>query len=72
LDLFVVGTVKMETLDKIIADYQAEVGKEINYSVMTAEEFRHRKRSNDQFVMTFLTKARSMLIGDEEKFTSML
>jgi len=39
---------------------------------MTAEEFRHRKRSNDQFVMTFLSKGRSMLIGDEEKLTSML
>ena len=72
IDLFIVGAVKMEVLEKIISEFQSEAGKEINYSVMTTEEFRHRKRSNDQFVMTFLTKARSMLIGDEEKLTSML
>ena len=72
IDLFLVGTIKMETLEKIISEFQNEAQKEINYSVMTVEEFRHRKRSNDQFVMTFLSKGRSMLIGDEEKLTSML
>lgn len=72
IDLFLVGTIKMELLEKLVGEFQVEAQREINYSVMTTEEFRHRKRSNDQFVMTFLTKGRSMLIGDEEKLTSML
>lgn len=72
IDLFLVGSIKMEVLEKIVNDHQTHTGREINYSVMTSEEFRHRKRSNDLFVVGFLTKARAMLIGDEEKFTSMV
>ncbi len=72
VDLFLVGMLKMDKLEKVINEYQTKFGREVNYSTMTSEEFRHRKRSNDQFVVTFLTKGRSMLIGDEEKFVSML
>ncbi len=72
VDLFIVGNIKLDSLEKIISNFQTETSREVNYSTMSAEEFRHRKRSNDQFVMSFLTKGRSMLVGDEEKFTSML
>jgi DNA-binding transcriptional ArsR family regulator len=72
VDLFIVGNIKMEALEKIIANFQGQSSREVNYSTMSAEEFRHRKRSNDQFVVSFMTKGRSMLIGDEEKFTSMV
>ncbi|OGC70214.1 hypothetical protein A2415_00900 [candidate division WWE3 bacterium RIFOXYC1_FULL_39_7] len=72
VDLFLVGNIKMEVLEGIIRDFQQTTGREINYSVMTEDEFRHRKRSNDQFVMRFLTQSRAMLVGDEEKFYSMV
>ncbi|RJR28283.1 hypothetical protein C4561_00275 [candidate division WWE3 bacterium] len=72
VDLFLVGNIKMDLLEQIIRDFQHEEGREINYSVMTEEEFRHRKRSNDQFVNRFLTQSRAMLVGDEEKFYSMV
>jgi DNA-binding transcriptional ArsR family regulator len=72
VDLFLVGNIKLDVLEKYISAFQTQTGREVNYSTMTAEEFRHRKRSNDQFVMSFLSKGRSMLIGDEEKFSSML
>lgn len=72
VDLFLVGNCKLDQLEKIITVYQGQSGQEVNYSTMTAEEFRHRKRSNDQFVMNFLVKGRSMLIGDEEKFISVV
>lgn len=72
VDLFIVGTIKMDALEKLITNFQSQTGREVNYSTMSAEEFRHRKRSNDQFVVSFMTKGRSMLIGDEEKFTSMV
>jgi DNA-binding transcriptional ArsR family regulator len=70
VDLFLVGTIKTDVLEKMLAEHQQETSREINYSVMSEEEFRHRKRSNDQFVIGFLTKGRAMLVGDEEKFTS--
>jgi hypothetical protein len=72
VDLFIVGNVKMEVLEGLLKIHQDKVGREINYSVMTDDEFRHRKRSNDQFVVRFLTQSHTMLIGDEEKFHSMI
>lgn len=70
VDLFVVGRPDMSLLKVIVERAQAERSGEINYSVMTPEEFNHRKRSNDQFINRVLSQGRTMLIGDEEKFAS--
>lgn len=70
VDLFIVGQVNFEILERIIKDAQKKRTKEINYSVMGVEEFNFRKRKNDQFVMRVLAEARTMLIGDEEEFCS--
>jgi DNA-binding transcriptional ArsR family regulator len=70
VDLFIVGRLDMSLLKVIVEKAQAERGCEINYSVMTPEEFNHRKRSNDQFINRLLSQGRAMLIGDEEKFSS--
>jgi len=70
VDLFVVGRPEMGLLKEIIERAQSARGKEINYSVMTLEEFNHRKRTNDQFINRVLSQGRAMLIGDEEKFAS--
>lgn len=73
VDLFIVGSVRMDALERLMHHYQSEnPGKEINYSVMDEGEFKHRRRSNDQFVMRFLTQGTSMLVGDEQKFYSTL
>jgi len=72
VDLFVVGEVRIDTLEKVIKEYQQDANVEINYSVMTEEEFRHRKRANDHFVSKILTQSRTMLVGDEEKFSSVI
>jgi DNA-binding transcriptional ArsR family regulator len=70
VDLFIVGHPDMSLLKVIVETAQADRGREINYSVMTLEEFNHRKRSNDQFINRLLSQGRAMLIGDEEKFSS--
>ena len=72
VDLFVVGEPAKDVLDKIIKTEENRTGKEINYTVMPAEEFRFRKRSNDQFVNKILSQSRVMLFGDEEKFCSVI
>lgn len=72
VDLFIVGDVKIDNLEKIVKEYQQTTTKEINYSSMTEDEFRHRKRANDHFVTKILTQSRTMLIGDEEKFSAVL
>jgi predicted nucleotidyltransferase len=71
IDLFLVGSLNLEVLEKIIAEEEKNLEKEIHYSVMGEDEFLFRKRKNDQFVMRILTQSRTSLIGDEEEFCSL-
>ena len=48
------------------------MNREINYSIMSEEDFTFRKRKNDHFVSKILTQSRTMLIGDEEEFSSVI
>lgn len=72
VDLFLVGGVELKVLDDIVKRYQDKLGREINYSVMSEEDFEFRKRKNDQFVMKILSQSRTMLIGDEEEFSAIM
>jgi len=68
VDLFVVGDPDATFLAQLIKEQEQKNNKEINYTVMPAEEFKHRKRKNDNFIIKVLSQSRTMLIGDEEKF----
>ena len=68
VDLFVVGDIDLEVIKRIISMAEREMGLEINYSVMTEEDFTFRKRKNDHFISKVLTQSRTMLVGDEEEF----
>lgn len=68
VDLFIVGNVNLDILNFIIKEEEGKMEREINYSVMSMEEFLNRKRTNDQFMYRILTQSRTMLIGDDEKF----
>lgn len=70
VDLFLVGEVNLSVLQEIVARYQSRLQQEINYSVMSVEDFEFRKRKNDQFIMKILARSRTMLIGDEEEFAA--
>ena len=67
VDLLVVGTVVLPELSQIVKLEETKRGSELNYTVMTEEEFLFRKRRRDPFVLSILTGSRTMLIGDEEE-----
>jgi len=71
VDLFVVGRVDMDVLQQVVRIAERRLGNEINYTVLSEQEFLHRKRRNDQFVTRFLMQSRTMLIGDEEEFCAL-
>ncbi len=71
VDLFIVGSVNLEVLEKIVKAEQIRVGRDFNYSVMGEEEFIFRKRRNDQFIAKVLSQSRTMLIGDEEELCAL-
>ena len=66
VDLLVVGEVILPQLAAIVKTAEADVGREINYSVMSADELTFRKRRRDPFLMDLLQQSRIMLVGDEE------
>lgn len=67
VDLLVVGTLVLPELAQIVKQEETRRGRELNYTVMTDEEFIFRKRRRDPFVITVLTGSRVMIIGDEEE-----
>lgn len=70
VDLLVVGTVVLPELSSIVRAEEMKKGEEINYTVMTEEEFSFRKKRQDPFIMSIITSSRLMLIGDEETLIS--
>ena len=72
VDLFIVGEIKVDVLEKLVKEFESKSAREVNFSVMDPEQFNYRKRTNDQFILKVLSQARTMLIGDEEKFGSVM
>lgn len=72
VDLFIVGDANLDSLKRVVAGSEREMGREVNYSVMTEEDFTFRKRKNDHFVSKILTQSRTMLLGDEEEFCAVI
>jgi len=70
VDLLVVGNVVLPELSQIIKAEEARRGREINYTVMTEEEFAFRKTRRDPFVLSVIGGSRVMVVGDEEELVS--
>ena len=66
VDLLVVGTIVIPELALLIRNEEKRLSTEINYTVMTEDEFDFRKKKNDPFIAAILAGSRVMLIGDEE------
>lgn len=67
IDLLLVGEIVMPQLQTIVTAAEKKAKHEINYSVMSQEEFKFRKSRRDPFIIEVLTGSRIMLIGDEEE-----
>lgn len=66
VDLLIVGEINLPVLSGIIKEEEKNLGREINYSVMTKEEFDFRKKRRDPFLLGILADSRIMLVGEEE------
>ncbi|OGG29248.1 hypothetical protein A3A63_00230 [Candidatus Gottesmanbacteria bacterium RIFCSPLOWO2_01_FULL_46_9] len=67
VDLLVVGNVVLPELSQIIKAEEVRREREINYTVMTEEEFEFRKSRRDPFVLSVVSGSRVMIVGDEEE-----
>lgn len=67
VDILFVGDIVMPDLIALIKTEEEKRGREINYTVMTEEEFDFRKKRRDPFLIGILGKSKIMIIGDEEE-----
>jgi len=66
VDILIVGDIVLPELASLVRMEESKRGKEINYTVMTREEFEFRKKRRDPFLQSILFGGRVMIIGDEE------
>ena len=70
VDFLIVGNVVLPELSLLIREEEKRLTTEINYTVMTEEEFDFRKKKRDPFILSILSSSRVMLLGDEEAMLS--
>ena len=70
VDFLIVGTIVLPELSLLIRQEEARLSTEINYTLMTEDEFEFRKKRRDPFIEGILSGSRILLIGDEESLLS--
>ena len=70
VDVLVVGDIILPELASLIRIEESKRGKEINYTVMSREEYDFRKKRRDPFLLGILSGSRVMIVGDEEDLVS--
>lgn len=67
VDIFVVGDINKARLAKVVSDLEREMGRELNYSALTPEEYQYRLSLNDRFVTGVLEARKIVIIDGQEK-----
>ena len=67
LDLLVVGDINLPKLSEIVKEVSALSKREINYTVLSEEEFEYLKNRRDAFLLSFLMSPNIFLAGDITK-----
>lgn len=65
-DVLVVGTLKPEALQESVAAFEAEIGREINYTYMPRDEFYYRREVSDRFLDSLLVVDRVVLVNNTD------
>jgi len=70
VDILVVGDIVLPELATLIRYEESKRSMEINYTVMTKDEFEFRKKRRDPFLQGILSEGRVMIMGDEISLVS--
>lgn len=63
IDLFILGNINEIELHYSISEIEKEIGREINYVMMTKNEFNKRLKSNEPFIKRILKEEKIVLKG---------
>ena len=68
VDLFVIGEIDEDELHTVVSEAQKEIGREINYSLMSKAEFRRRLKNGDSFVKRVMDERKLVLKGNPDVY----
>jgi hypothetical protein len=63
-DMLIVGDVNRARVAKLVSEIEQELGREVNYTIMTPEDFDYRKTLNDRFLTGVLSAKKIQLIEE--------
>ena len=66
VDLMLIGSIHMDLVAKIIKEAEEQLGREIRYTVLSAEDFEFRKKKRDSFTLNIITRRNILLLGDAD------
>lgn len=67
IDVLVIGTPRNEALAEAVRKLERQLGREINYTVLTRKEFESRRARKDAFLENVWHNKRLSLLGPNEK-----
>jgi predicted nucleotidyltransferase len=65
IDLFVMGKIKSRELHKIVKELQTTTGREINYILISKEEFQRKIKEKDHFITELLKSPKIFIKGSD-------
>lgn len=67
IDVFIVGDINKSRLAKAVAELEASMGRELNYTSLTPAEYKYRLSLNDRFVGSLLEGKKIVIIDVQDK-----
>ena len=65
IDIFIIGDdINQDLFKEFISELEAEVGKEVNYTLMDTSEFTYRYNIYDRFIRNILSAPNKVLIDE--------
>jgi predicted transcriptional regulator len=62
VDLFIVGSVNAANLRRIIQKMEKALGQEVNYTVLTLQEYTYRKDMMDKFILKVMDTPKDVVV----------
>ena len=66
-DFLIVGNVNKLKLQKLVAEIEKEIGRQVNYAIMSRHDFIYRKGLTDKFLYSLLEHKNIILIDKINK-----
>ncbi len=62
VDVFIVGDLDKSSVKKLMSEMEKDLGQEVNYALITPDEYRYRKDMGDKFLLSLMDAQKNVLI----------